>query len=216
MPHPRNARRHSSKQIDQIAVSISEFGFNTPIPALRPIRSTRCLGLATRHSARSCYQCIGMTIRGSPRCYAPTWNTTGCVIPRSIRTSGSVIMSSAATRRFFATGALFPSKPPRMLRSASVQTGDSVRISLSWCAASLIGGQGSPARPKRLPTPRGRACLSTERSGKWAARLPTSRRCLGQSQQVTWHCWLAASQNHCRQCPARDDRPSCQAGLQHR
>ena len=30
-PHPRNARRHSAKQIDQLTVSISEFGFNTPI-----------------------------------------------------------------------------------------------------------------------------------------------------------------------------------------
>lgn len=30
-PHPRNARRHSKKQIDQIAASIDSFGFNTPI-----------------------------------------------------------------------------------------------------------------------------------------------------------------------------------------
>lgn len=30
-PHPRNARRHSDKQIDQIIVSINEFGFITPI-----------------------------------------------------------------------------------------------------------------------------------------------------------------------------------------
>jgi len=30
-PHPRNARRHSPKQIDQIAVSIESFGFNAPI-----------------------------------------------------------------------------------------------------------------------------------------------------------------------------------------
>ena len=30
-PHPRNARRHSAKQIDQLALSIGEFGFITPI-----------------------------------------------------------------------------------------------------------------------------------------------------------------------------------------
>jgi ParB-like chromosome segregation protein Spo0J len=30
-PHPRNARRHSPKQIDQIAISIESFGFNAPI-----------------------------------------------------------------------------------------------------------------------------------------------------------------------------------------
>lgn len=31
VPNPRNARRHSARQIDQIVTSISEFGFNTPI-----------------------------------------------------------------------------------------------------------------------------------------------------------------------------------------
>ena len=30
-PNPRNARRHSKKQVHQIAASIREFGFNNPI-----------------------------------------------------------------------------------------------------------------------------------------------------------------------------------------
>lgn len=31
MPHPRNARKHSEKQVDKIAASIRSFGFNAPV-----------------------------------------------------------------------------------------------------------------------------------------------------------------------------------------
>lgn len=54
--HPRNARRHSAKQIDQIAASISAFGFNAPVLVDREgqilaghgrVEAARRLGLAT-------------------------------------------------------------------------------------------------------------------------------------------------------------------------